>query len=100
MSPEQLQQRFFCELLELRRASRERGFDHALDCELIITNPRFVLQDGSMALRMAEAEEALHLDCEFGAQVEATRTSSDPEQRQGCWPDEQLVEHYLGRMHS
>ena len=99
-SPDEPQRRFFDELRELRLSSRERGYEQALESELLVLNPRHVLHEKSPMLAWAETEEALALDAEFGERAglaghellsgEATPAASDV----------QLVRHYVVRMHA
>ena len=65
-SPDELQRRFYDELQALRLSSRERGYEQALESELVVLNPRHVLHEKSPMLAWAETEEALALDAEFG----------------------------------
>ena len=82
--PVELQRGFFAELEALRHEGRERGYEQALAGELVIKNPRPALEAGSMALALAETEEALELDAVLPmAQSSASQRPVPPRWREG-----------------
>ena len=81
-------------------SSRERGYEQALEAELVVLNPRHVLDERSPMLAWAETEEALALDAKFGERASLAGHDVLSSEATPAASDVQLVRHYVGRMHA